>query len=301
MSGVKENPSHITKYMCKLRGGSQPIFIRASDGLFYVVKFTNNPQGANVLFNESIGTELYRAYKLPVPEWKSLLVTDAFLDENPGCWMETADKRLRPASGMCFGSRFLFGDNNRLLEILPGTSFKRVHNRLNFWLAWLIDICAGHTDNRQAIFTEDRRGGLDAFFVDHGHLFGGPNGEESRLLPASRYYDPRIYQSVSPRHLRSFQDAVKGLNVDCLWQKVLALPDDWKTRSAIIALARCLNRLSSAGLVENILETMVDAIQQKQQKSGDKCTLPHTGPIPPVSVACHGVRAVAQGQQSFAC
>jgi len=55
---------------------------------------------------------------------------------------------------MCFGSRYLGGEGMRLLEILPGNSFKRVQNHQSFWQAWMIDICAGHVDNRQAIFLE---------------------------------------------------------------------------------------------------------------------------------------------------
>jgi hypothetical protein len=110
-----------TRYIRNLRGGSQPILAQASDGLLYVVKFTNNIQGANLPFNESIGTELYRACKLRVPAWKPVLVTDSFLDQNPDCWMQTPKGRLRPDSGLCFGSRFLGGDGIRLLEVLPRT------------------------------------------------------------------------------------------------------------------------------------------------------------------------------------
>ncbi len=296
-----ENTSLITQFICKLRGGSQPILAQASDGLVYVVKFTNNPQGANLPFNESIGSELYRVCQLPFAEWKPLLVTDTFLDQNPGCWMESADGYVRPDPGVCFGSRFLVGDSYRLLEILPGTSFKRVHNHIAFWLAWLIDICAGHTDHRQAIFMEDCTGGLNAFFVDHGHLFCGPNGKERRPFTASRYIDPRIYQSVSPRQIQSFQNEVKNLNVDCVWRKVQALPADWRTGSAINALTQCLHALASARLVENVLETMVDAFQRNKQGSRDECKHHHIGRMPLASVPRPGAQAVAQEQGALAC
>ena len=164
MSALGRKSVRLSRFIRNLRGGSQPILVQASDGLLYVVKFTNNLQGANLPFNESVGTELYRACGLAVPAWKPLLVSDAFLDRNPDCWMQTSKGRLRPDSGMCFGSRFLGGDGIRLLEILPGTSFKRVRNNKSFWLAWMIDICAHHADGRQAIFVEDAEGWLNAFF-----------------------------------------------------------------------------------------------------------------------------------------
>jgi hypothetical protein len=270
MVTLNTNSSVVTRYIRNLHGGSQPILAQANDGLLYVVKFTNNLQGANLPFNESIGTELYRACGLAVPSWKPLLVTDSFIDRTPDCWMQTPDGRLRPSSGLCFGSLFLGGDGIRLLEILPRTSFKRVHNRKSFWLAWLIDICAGHADNRQAIFLEDAMLGLKAFFVDQGHLFGGPKGELRRHFLASRYLDPRIYQSISPQHLLNLHKAARCLDVDQLWQRIQALPDGWKTKSAIDRFEQCLCRLSTPNLIQNIVETMVEAQRQANVREETK-------------------------------
>jgi hypothetical protein len=279
--------AYLTHYERNLRGGSQPILAQASDGLLYVVKFNNNLQGANLPFNESIGSELYRACGLSCPSWKPLLVTEAFLDQNRDCWMQTPVGRLRPSSGPCFGSRFLGGDGIRLLEILPGTSFKRVRNHQSFWLAWLIDICAWHADNRQAIFQEDANGGFEAFFVDHGHLFGGPNGELRRNFQASRYLDPRIYQTVPSQQLQSFQKIARCLDVDQLWQQIHTLPDDWKTASALDGFGQCLDRLSTSNLLRNIVDMMVEALrwanerEESKQRSERKLS---------VSVLCPGIQ-----------
>jgi hypothetical protein len=278
----------LTQYIRKLRGGSQPILAEASDGLLYVVKFINNLQGPNLLFNESAGSELYRTCGLAVSSWKPLLLTDPFINQNSDCWMQTPKGRLRPKSGLCFGSRFLGGDDIRLLEILPKTSLKRVRNREDFWLAWLIDICACHVDNRQAVFLEDGAGWLAAFFVDHGHLFGGPNGEQRHHFMASRYLDPRIYQSVSSQRFRSFRTVALSLDAEQLWRRIQTLPDDWKTSSAVDGFVECLNRLSTSNLVKSILDSMIDAVQKadkseygKQQGRREQ----------PVSVLCPGIQA----------
>jgi len=252
------------------------------------VKFTNNLQGPNLPFNESIGSELYRACGLAVPEWKPLMVTDSFLDQNPDCWMQTPEGRLRPASGLCFGSRFLGGDGVRLLEILPGTSFKRVRNRASFWLAWLIDICARHIDNRQAIFVEDAGGWLDAYFVDHGHLFGGPKKGEVPHFQASRYLDPRIYPDTSAEQVRNFYKIAGFLNQDQLWQRAQALPDDWKTASAVDSFSQCLTALSTTKLLQGILDAMLDC---HQRTNGYERNEHQTGAKPPTSVLRFGVQA----------
>jgi len=71
------------EYIRKLRGGSQPALIKCSDGNFYVVKFLNNPQGPNVLFNEVLGTEIFRLAGLPVPMWRVIHVSRRFFSRFP--------------------------------------------------------------------------------------------------------------------------------------------------------------------------------------------------------------------------
>jgi hypothetical protein len=252
----------VAQHIRNLRGGSQPNLVQASDGFYYVAKFTNNLQGPNIPFNESVGSELYKACGLAAPKWRPLLVTDSFLDQNPDCWLQTPEGSVRPSSGLCFGSRFLGGEGIRLLEILPGASFSRVRNHTSFWLAWLIDICAGHCDNRQALFVEDCQGWLDAFFVDHGHLFGGPKGEMRLHFQASRYLDPRIYQRVSSQQLLRFQKIVQSLDVNQLWKRAQTLPDDWKTKSALDAFTKSLSIMSTSNLLQNIVDTMDDTLRK---------------------------------------
>jgi hypothetical protein len=257
-----------------------------------VVKFNNNLQGANLPFNESVAREIYHACKLEVPSWKPLLVTDAFLEQNPFCWLQTQDGHLRPESGICFGSRFLGGEGVRLLEILPGPSLKRVHNHEDFWLAWLIDICARNADNRQAIFVEDADSGLKAHFIDNGHFFGGPKGELCPHFLASRYLDPRIYQNVSSQQVRNFLDVAGSIDADRIWHQAELLPDNWKTASAIEALTQCLMRLATPNLLRNILETMVDA---NQRANGERKEF-NPGRKPPASVLCTGIPGLESGE-----
>jgi hypothetical protein len=254
MSRILEAPAFLTRFVRKLRGKSQPILTGASDGQLYVVKFANNLQGPNLLFNEAIGTQLYRLFGLPVPDWRPLLVPDSFLDQNPGCWIETPEGRLRPCSGMCFGSRFLGGEDIKLFEILPGNWLKRVRNLCDFWLAWLVDIAAGYADYRQAIFRQRNNGVMDAVFIDHGHMFGGPKGEQPVHLKASPYLDVRAYPRVSSEHILSLQKLVADVDVERLWLEVRRLPDGWKTESAISRFAGCLQALSTHSLLNFLIE-----------------------------------------------
>jgi hypothetical protein len=263
MLALGKDFASVTHFVRNLRGGSQPILAQANDGHTYVVKFANNLQGPNLLFNESAGSELYRACGLPVPVWTPLVVSDGFLDRNPGCWIQTPEGRLRPESGLCFGSRFLGEKGERLLEILPSSSFARLRNQTSFWLAWLVDICAEHGDNRQAVFTENSEGWIDATFIDHGHVFGGPKGELKRNFRASGYLDLRIYIEVSSETQLNILNGLCALDIDGLWERIETIPTDWKQKSAFDAVERCLQRLTDRSLIQNVIETIANAVKSK--------------------------------------
>lgn len=296
---VSRNPAlSVIQFIRRLNGGSQPILARASDGELYVVKFCNNLQGANLQFNESIGTELYRAFGLPCPEWKPLFISDRFLSLNRECWIETPQGRLRPTPGFCFGSRFMSKNGSRLLEILPGSSFTRIRNRRSFWLAWLIDICAESADNGQAIFEENEAGSLNPFFIDHGHMFGGPKGEQHSKFLASRYLDVRIYTGVSSKYLLDIQRTAASLDSDQLWLRIGKLPDHWMSISALERLNRCLVRLSTCSFVRSTIETMIDSFQRSNERE-HKCGQPERNVKP--SVLRSGIQATERQRPRIAC
>lgn len=257
-----EKHALVTRYIRSLRGGSQPILAEASDGNMYVVKFMKSLQGPHLLFNEGMGTELYRSCGLPVAPWTVLQVSDRFLDQNPGCWSETVEGRQRPAAGLCFGSRFLDPGGTSLYEVLPGSYFQRVRNARDFWVGWVLDVCADHSDSRQAIFCEEASGHLESVFIDFGHMFGGASGGElNRPFRTSRYRDERIYPHVTSRFLLTLRRILGNLDTDRLWQRLAAIPDDWKSASSIRSLTRCLGRLSDASFVERTANAMVKSHQ----------------------------------------
>lgn len=292
MPGSRKSYPFVTHFVRNLHGGSQPKLVRAGNGLLYVCKFNNNLQGPNLPFNEATGTELYRAFGLAVPSWTPLRVTDLFVDQNPECWIDTTDGRRRPDSGLCFGSRFLGGDGVRLFEVLSGSGLKRVRNHQDFWLAWLIDICARHADNRQAIFRESAQQGLIAYFIDNGHLFGGPKGENEPHFMKSRYLDARIFENVSSKYLLNLKKVAGSLDVDLLWKRLQALPEEWYAQSALQNFEQCLRHLSMPILVQGILETMVDA---NERTNGSERGKAQAGRDSSISVLFPGIQAAGLG------
>ena len=249
----------LSQTLRRLRGGSQPILAVADDQQQYVVKFHNNPQGRNVLWNEAAGSLLYSALGLPTPEWKPLRVTSAFLLAHRNCWLETPTGVRCPAEGLCFGSLYQAG-KGKLLEVLPSVLLSRISKPESFWLAWVIDACAHHTDNRQAIFlATDDSASLTAVFIDHGNLFAGACGAEKSSFLASGYLDRRVYQLGSARLPDRITRCIQTLDSDSLWRKAQALPAEWKSASATSAFSACLNRLADSEHVRNLLDGMLEA------------------------------------------
>src|SRR6266436_1977329 len=100
---------HAVQFIRKMRGGSQPALVRCNDGKFYVVKFSNNLQGPNVLANEVLGNELLKTFDLPTPQWRPVFVSNSFIKENAGVYFETPSGNSPIESGLHFGSEFLEG------------------------------------------------------------------------------------------------------------------------------------------------------------------------------------------------
>lgn len=245
------------RFIRRLRGGSQPVLVEGSDGFVYVLKFLNNPQGLNLLFNESVGTELFRACALPVAPWKPIILSQNFVDSTPDCWMKTEQGDVRPEAGICFGSLFVGQQRTPLLQVLPRADFGRIRNRSSFWLAWLLDLCCGHTDTRQAVFLEDRKGRLDPWFVDMGHLFSGPDGNQKACgIVRCRYPDQRIYPEILPTETSGYLTTIGSLDADTLWTVACKLPEDWLSVKALRAFFRGLETLSNANLVRSCLQML---------------------------------------------
>lgn len=242
------------RFIRNLRGSSQPVLAQADDNFLYVAKFLNNPQGPNTLFNESAGSDLFLAFGLPTPRWTPLLITDSFVDRNRGCWLRIGHASVRPRAGLCFGSRYL---SAKLFEVLPRAWFSHIANRATFWWAWVIDACANHLDNRQAVFAEGAGRQLTAWFIDHGHLFGGPNGLDRRPRAGFRYLDARVYPHLDGKELKAFLRTIHTVDPEQLRSRAQCLPADWKTASALKNFDRFLDDVADSSRLTDIANEMI--------------------------------------------
>ena len=252
----------------RLRGGSQPLLVEASDGHLYVIKMLGNPQGPNILFNEALGTEIFRSAGLLVPEWRAVVLSDDFIDGHREIWFETENGPCRQSAGCCFGSRLLGSGVHSLLEILPRGSFARIRNRRDLWMAWVLDVLCEHTDNRQAIFIEDETRYLDAYFIDHGNLFGGAHGTMTPIIQGCRYLDPRVYDDVKRGCARQIFEAIRCIDTNTLLAVAADLPASWTTETAMGRLRRFCERIGHPALLRDTIRLILGAGKPVQSISG---------------------------------
>jgi hypothetical protein len=245
--------------------------VKADDGKTYVLKFRNNLQGPNVLFNEFMGTTLLDACGLLTPGCAAILVSEAFLDANPDCWIDGGQQgMIRPSSGLCFGSRYIGeSDGGILFQLLPEVRFNIIRNRKQFWLAWILDIVAANCDYRQTVFLSGLKGMLSAVFLDNGHYFGGPDGEPAGVFMKARHPDLRIYPEMNSQDLLKDRTIIRELNLEELWRKAHGLPDEWRTPSALRRFARCLDALEQGTLIDSVQQTIVSYVELKRRKAND--------------------------------
>ncbi|WP_213803506.1 HipA family kinase [Granulicella sp. dw_53] len=211
MGLVEINPFHMEEYLCstvslsavkfvrKMKGGSQSILVQCDDGRFYVVKMIGNPQGANILSNEFLGSAIGAAVGLPVTEGRIIHISNSFLDGEPEAWFESQSGRRRPDAGLHFGSLLVgqpFG-SERPNEYFSRSKVSTIANRNRFLGMYILDIWANHQDNRQAIFLPGVDGRSQAFFfIDHGHMFGGPNWIFQERPGGALHLESSIYDSL---------------------------------------------------------------------------------------------------------
>jgi hypothetical protein len=186
------------KYIRKMKGGSQSILVRANDGRHYVVKLTDNPIGPNLLANEHMGSLVAKAVGLPVAEARGICLSDSFIDSHPDLWFELPSGVRRPNKGMHFGS-LLVGQaagEDRPTEYVSPSRVNMITNREAFLGMYLLDVWANHQDNRQAIFRRSSTNALEVCFIDHGHMFGGPEWNFKENPSSALHLEMAVYSDL---------------------------------------------------------------------------------------------------------
>jgi hypothetical protein len=208
-------PVDARSFYRKMRGGAQAHLIGASDGHAYVVKFSNNPQHRRILINELVAATLFDHLGLTSPAAAVVNFSAEFLRAHPEVHIQTGDKRIPPAPGWHFGSRYPGNPETQIVyDFLPDILLGKTANLSEFLGVLVLDKWLSNADSRQAVFWRARvqqrsaqgwqeRTGFVASMIDHGYVFDGPHWTFVDSPIQGLYFRPLVYAAV--RSLDSFE------------------------------------------------------------------------------------------------
>jgi hypothetical protein len=257
-----------------MRGGAQAHLLEADDGRWYVVKFRNNPQHQRILVNELLAAAFLDYLKITTPETALIQVSEEFLTANPEAHLSLGTRRIAPASGWQFGSRYP-GDPSRtaVYDFLPDSLLPTVANLEEFRAILVFDKWVGNADGRQAIFYRARvtaggetRPGIVARMIDHGFAFNGPHWDFPESPLQGLYSRRMVYDKV--QSLDDFEPWLEQVVhfpeevIDRAWKRI---PPDWVAGE------------------EDALEQMLERLFERRNRVGDliaACREARTDPFP---------------------
>jgi hypothetical protein len=259
------------KHIRKMKGGSQSILVQANDGKYYVVKMTGNPQGANTLANELLGSLIAKSVGLPVAEGKGIYLSDSFIDSCPDLWFELPSGRCRPDKGLHFASLFVGQPSGpkRPSEYISPSRIDTIANRDAFLGMYILDVWANHQDNRQAVLL---RRSLDetqeVFFIDHGHMFGGSEWNFQERPGVALHTERAVYSDLwQDAHIAEWISHFQTVVPDVLSWSTCIAPSRWYNGDLNSLIGVLTDRLAS--LTELVQADAAKSWQLAPQKSKD--------------------------------
>jgi hypothetical protein len=240
-------PLDALQHVKRMRGGSQSHLLRASDGGFYVTKFSNNPQHVRVLANEMLASRLGRWLGLPMPEVAVIEVSDWLVQHTPELCFDTAGLRAKCNSGRQLGSRYPCDPmEDVLFDYLPESMITRVRNVADFARVLVLDKWTANCDGRQVVFSKRAKQRLyTATFIDQWYCFnaGEWNFPDSPLRGV--YSRNCVYASVTgwDAFEPALTKAEQAEPLD-LWRCADPIPPEWYGRdsSALQQLVETLHQ-----------------------------------------------------------
>ena len=213
-----------------MRGGSQSHLLRASDGGFYVTKFSNNPQHIRVLANEMLASRLGRWLGLPMPEVAVIEVSAWLVQHTPELCFDISGLRAQCNSGRQLGSRYPCDPaEDVFFDYLPESMFSLVRNLADFARVLVLDKWTGNSDGRQVVFSKKAKQRLyTATFIDQGYCFNAGEWTFSDSPLRGVFARNGVYSEVTG--WSAFEPALtraEEITIDTIWQIAREIPAEW--------------------------------------------------------------------------
>ena len=214
----------------RMRGGAQSHLMLASDGHFYVVKFSNNPQHIRVLANELLATRLAAAVGLTVPHSDVIEVTEWLIRNTPELNIELPGGAKPCCAGLQFASRWVGGlMPGRTVDYLPHEQLLQVRNLAEFAGMLVLDKWTSNINGRQAVFQrKPREQRYRANFIDQGYCFSAGDWKFVEASLCGVYADNTVYLGVTGwGSFEPWLSRIEGLDPEIIWPIGEIVPPEW--------------------------------------------------------------------------
>jgi hypothetical protein len=223
-------PIQAVQHIRKMRGGSQPHLLRASDNHFYVTKFRNNPQHTRILANEYLATKLGTLLGLPMAEVKIIDVSEWLVQNSPELKVDQGGFSVPCASGLQFASRYVVDPlESAVFDYLPESMLSRVVNRQDFPRVLAFDKWTGNADGRQAVFSKaTNKRFYRATFIDQGYCFNAGEWDFPDSPLRGAFARNSVYESVTTWD--SFEPTlsrIEDIDAAQIWNIIREVPAEW--------------------------------------------------------------------------
>lgn len=235
----RDVPLYAVRYVRRLNGGTQAHLMQASDGDLYAVKFQNNPFSVRVLASEFLATRLGLWLGLPMAQVDVIEVPDWLINREL-LRIEIDDRKrlVRCASGRQLALRYV----SHVLEPLSEVSLKYVTNRLDFVRVLPFDQWAANCDNRQAVFTQQKKHHYRAVFIDQHNCFNAGRWTFPDF-PHYGTYDHEVYSEVTGWFwFEPILSRIETITRFDLWKIATEIPPEWYQHDSD-ALSRLIERI----------------------------------------------------------
>jgi len=218
------------QHIRRMRGGAQGQLMLGADGQVYVVKFQNNPQHVRVLANEFLASRIATAAGLTAPETELVEVSSWLVENTPELEMDLGRTRVRCATGLQFGSRFVGGlMPGQVVDYLPEEQMAEVRNLGEFAGILALDKWTGNANGRQAVFARrQRERRYRAVFIDYGYCFHAGEWRFEDLPLRGVYYRNDVYREIAGWDaFEPWLTRLETMAADTVWAAANEVPPEW--------------------------------------------------------------------------
>lgn len=221
----------LSTFITTLKGGTRPEIWKGKDGNYYVVKFTDNPQGVRSVINELFASQIGRAIGLPIPEGVVAYLTSGGHTEWPDGCLPRRDSQLqsRATQGEHFGSLIPYDfATSCAFDYCPSKLTPRIKWLRDMVGCWVFDVWTCNADSTQFLFHTYGRKALRLWKIDHGAAFGGIKWALRDSERLSSHWSATIIgitQSLS--HIDRYVARIQSLDIDGLEAMAAAIPRNW--------------------------------------------------------------------------